>query len=97
MVVWILFIDVHTHIRSESLLWATVKYKDVISSNFRFSPCIIIVNHFYCPTNAFNYTNLEVKIYVVQKYKRQKIKKLKITPTCFGSYVIHHQVVQSCA
>ena len=34
-------------------------------SNFRFSPCIIIVNHFYCPTNAFNYRNLEVKIYVV--------------------------------
>jgi hypothetical protein len=26
--------------------------------NFRFSPCIIIVNHFYCPTNALNYTNL---------------------------------------
>jgi len=41
--------------------------------------------------------NLEVKIYVVQKFKGQKIKKLKITPTCFGSYVIHHQGVQSCA
>ena len=26
--------------------------------NFRFSPCIIIVNHFYCPTNALNYTKL---------------------------------------
>ena len=25
-----------------------------------------------------------------------KIKKLKITPTCFGAYVIHHQGVQSC-
>ena len=24
--------------------------------NFRFSPYIIIVNHFYCPTNALNYT-----------------------------------------
>ena len=33
--------------------------------NLRFSPCIIIVNHFYCLTNALNYTNLEVKIYVV--------------------------------
>jgi hypothetical protein len=31
--------------------------------------------------------NLEVKIYVVQKFKRQKLKKLKITPTCFGSYL----------
>ena len=42
--------------------------------NFRFSPCIIIiiVHHFYCPTNALNYTNLEVKIYVVQNFKRQK-------------------------
>ena len=29
-----------------------------ISTNFRFSPCIIIVNHFYCPTNALNYTKL---------------------------------------
>ena len=26
--------------------------------NFRFSPCIIIVNNFYCPTNALNYTKL---------------------------------------
>jgi hypothetical protein len=41
--------------------------------------------------------NLEVKIYVLYKFKRQNIKKLKITPTCFGSYVIHHQGVQSCA
>ena len=24
--------------------------------NFRFLPCIIIVHHFYCPTNALNYT-----------------------------------------
>ena len=24
--------------------------------NFRFSPCIIIVSHFYCPTNALNAT-----------------------------------------
>ena len=24
-----------------------------------------IMNHFYYPTNALNYTNLEVKIYVV--------------------------------
>ena len=29
--------------------------------------------------------------------KDKKLKKLKITPTCFGSYVIHHQGVQSCA
>ena len=68
-----------------------------LSINFRFSLCIIIVNHFYCLTNALNYTNLEVKIYVVWKFKRQKIKKLKITTTCFGSYAIHHQGVQSYA
>ena len=29
-----------------------------ITPNFRFSPCIIIVNHFYYPTNALNYTKL---------------------------------------
>ena len=29
--------------------------------------------------------------------KSLKDTKLKITPTCFGSYVIHHQGVQSCA
>ena len=28
------------------------------ASNFRFSLCIIIVSHFYCPTNALNYTKL---------------------------------------
>jgi DNA polymerase II large subunit len=28
-------------------------------------------------------------------YKSLKDTKLKITPTCFGSYVIHHQGVQS--
>jgi len=26
--------------------------------NFRFSPFIIIVNHFYCPTNALKYIKL---------------------------------------
>ena len=30
----------------------------VTSINFRFSPCIIRVNHFYCLTNALNYTKL---------------------------------------
>jgi len=30
-------------------------------------------------------------------YKDKISKKLKITPTCFGSYVIHHQQLQSCA
>jgi len=40
-------------------------YINTMTDNFRFSPCIIIVNHFYCPTNVLNYTNLEVKIYVV--------------------------------
>jgi len=30
-------------------------------------------------------------------YKSLKDTKLKITPTCFWSYVIHHQRVQSCA
>jgi hypothetical protein len=27
------------------------------SINFRFAPCIIIVNHFYCPTNTLINTN----------------------------------------
>jgi len=59
------------------------------------SCCLLLsrINHFY----PLNYTNLEVKMYVVWKFKRQKIKKLNITPTCFGSYVIHHQGVESCA
>ena len=40
--------------------------RDIYTSvNFRISPYIIIINQFYCPTNALNYTNLEVKIYVV--------------------------------
>jgi hypothetical protein len=30
-------------------------------------------------------------------YKSLKDKKLKVTLTCFGSYVIHHKGVQSCA
>ena len=33
-----------------------------------------MLTHFYYPTNALHYTNLEVKIDVVQKFKRQKIK-----------------------
>jgi hypothetical protein len=43
-------------------------------SFFRFSPCIIIVNHFYYPTNALIIQNLEIKIYVVSKFKKHKIK-----------------------
>jgi hypothetical protein len=38
--------------------------------------------------------NLEVKSTL---YKSLKDTKLKITLTCFGSYAIHHQGVQSCA
>ena len=38
------------------------------------------VNHFYQPTTL---------------YKSLKETKLKITPTCFGLYAIHHQGVQS--
>jgi len=38
--------------------------------------------------------NLELKSTL---HKNLKDTKLKITPTCFGSYVIHHQGVQSCA
>ena len=34
--------------------------------------------------------NLEDKIYVIQKFLKDI--KLKITPTCFGSYAIHHQI-----
>ena len=29
-----------------------------VGADFRFSPCIIVVNHFYFPTNALNYTKL---------------------------------------
>ena len=65
------------------------------SMNFRVSPCIITVNHFYYPTNALNYTKL--KRLKSTLYKSLKDIKLKITPTCFGSYVIHHQGAQSCA
>jgi len=35
--------------------------------------------------------NVELKIYVVQKFLKDT--KLKITPTCFGSYAIHHHGV----
>jgi len=34
---------------------------------------------------------LEVKIYIVQNFLKDI--NLKITPTCFGSYAIHHQGV----
>jgi hypothetical protein len=43
--------ELHTSIHD-----ATERIKEDI--NFRFSLCIIIVNHFYCPTNAINYTKL---------------------------------------
>ena len=41
-----------------------INYRNFWNSNvhccfhFRFSPCIIIISHFYCPTNALNYTTL---------------------------------------
>jgi hypothetical protein len=38
--------------------WRKSIQTNSISSNFRFSPCIIIINHFYYPTNALNYTKL---------------------------------------
>ena len=53
------------------------------------------LNHFYFLTNALNYTKL--KRLKSTLYKSSEDKKLKITPICFRSYVIHHQGVQSCA
>jgi hypothetical protein len=50
---------------------------------------------FYYPTNTLNYTKL--KRLKSTLYKSLKGTKLKITPTCFGSYVMHNQAVQSCA
>ena len=61
--------------------------------NFRFSPCILTINHFYYPTNALNYIKFRDWNLCCVSFKRQ----LKITPTCFGSCAIHHQGVLSCA
>ena len=59
---------------------------------------ISFLSHFYCPTNVLNDTKLKsLKSTLYKRFQRQNIKKLKITSTCFGSYVIHHQGVQSCA
>jgi len=59
--------------------------------------CIININtafnHFYYPTNALNYIKLWGYNVCCVSFKRQ----LKITPTCFGSCVIHHHGVLSCA
>ena len=38
--------------------WIYRDTKNFCNNNFRFSPCIIIVNHVYCPTNALNYIKL---------------------------------------
>ena len=40
--------------------------------------------------NALDYTKLRVKSTLYKSLKDTKLK-LKITPTCFGSYAIHHQ------
>ena len=76
----------------------------VISSTARFSEnklrnvkCVFSSITFIVRLMHSVIQNLEFKIYVVKKFKRQNIKTLKITPTYFGSYVIHYQGVQSCA
>jgi len=60
--------------------------KSTLEINFRFSPCILTVNHFYCPTNALNYIKLRDKNLCCVSFKRQ----LKITPSCFGSCAIQY-------
>ena len=51
-----------SHSISQSLaslsLWRARFHSWNICVDFRFSLCIIIVNHSYCPTNALNYTKL---------------------------------------
>jgi hypothetical protein len=46
----------------KNVAWKTasdkIHYNNAGSINFRFSPFIIIVNHFNCPPNALNYTKL---------------------------------------
>ena len=66
---------------------------NILKFNFRFSPCILTINHFYYPIYALNYIKLRDENLRCVSFKRQ----LKITPTCFGSCAIHHQGVLSCA
>jgi hypothetical protein len=48
------------YLRDDQTAYRPVVLRNVKNTNFRFSPCIIIVNHFYYPTNAHNYTKLRV-------------------------------------
>jgi hypothetical protein len=53
--------DIVRFIKSRIIAWlGHVMWMDEkrtpIRANFRFLPCIIIVNHFYYLTNALNYT-----------------------------------------
>jgi len=65
----------------------------LISINFRLSPCILTINHFYYPTNALHYIKLRYQNLHCVSFKRQ----LKITATCFWSCAIHLPGVLSCA
>ena len=40
---------------SQKYLWTSYEI------NFRFSPCILTINHFYYPTNALNYTSIKLR------------------------------------
>jgi len=37
----------------------------------------LLVNHFYCPTNALNYTNLELKSTLYKSLRDRKLKNEK--------------------
>jgi hypothetical protein len=48
--------------------WDTVTVGDHFDTHNEINKYLInvyVLTHFYCPTNALSYTNLEVKIYVV--------------------------------
>ena len=52
--------DPSTSSRSSHFWFTQRHHRHIPTVNFRFTPCIIIVNHFYYPTNALNYTKLRV-------------------------------------
>ena len=51
------------------------------SFNFRFSPCIIIVNYFYYPTNVLNYYVRSVRPTESRPYRKQHRFKIMLPNT----------------
>jgi hypothetical protein len=84
-------------VNRDIMKWVFKIYFCISYTTIQFDKFQVFTVHYYFIIRLMHSIIQNLKRLKSTFYKSLKDTKLKITATCFGSYVIHHQGVQSCA